>query len=48
MTSLTVELQAKQTNLHKDLLQQDEADMKVMKLIITGDEMWIYLYHVTT
>jgi len=48
MTSLTVELQEKQTNLHKDLLQQDEVDMKVMKLIITGDEMWIYLYHVTT
>lgn len=48
MTSLTVELQEKQTNLHKDLLKQDEVDVKVMKLIITGYEMWIYLYHVIT
>jgi hypothetical protein len=39
MTSLTVELQEKQTNLHKDLLKQDEADVKVMKLFITGYEM---------
>lgn len=48
MTFLTVELQENQANLHKDLSQQDEADMKVIKLITTGDEMWIYLYHVTT
>jgi len=48
MTFLTAELQENQANLHKDLLQQDEADMKVIKLITTGDEMWIYLYHVAT
>jgi hypothetical protein len=48
MTFLTVELQENQANLHKDLSQQDKEDMKVIKLITTGDEMWIYLYHVTT
>jgi hypothetical protein len=48
MTFLTAELQENQANLHKDLLQQDKADMNVIKLIIAGDEVWIYLYHVTT
>lgn len=48
MTSLTAELQENHANLHKDLLQQDKADVKVMKLIIIGDEMWIYQYHVPT
>jgi hypothetical protein len=47
MTFLTDELQVNQANLHKDLLQQDEGDIKIIKLTITGDEMWIYLYHVT-
>jgi hypothetical protein len=48
MTFLTVKQQENQANLHKELLQQDEADMNIIKLITTGDEMWIYLYHVTT
>jgi hypothetical protein len=46
MTFLTDELQENQANLHKDFLQQDEVDMKIIKLTITGDEMWIYLYHI--
>lgn len=48
ITSLTAALQENQANLHKDLSQQDKVDMKVMKLIMTGDEMWVYVYHVTT
>jgi hypothetical protein len=44
MTFLTVDQQENQANLHRDLLQEDEADMK---LIITRDEMWLYLYHIT-
>ena len=41
---LTQEQKAQQLNACRDILQQMEADEKLLENVITGDESWVFQY----